>query len=261
MKTILFTGARSGIASQVIDRLVNKDYHIYVTVHTEKQLQIVKRKYAKYSNVECFKLDVTKQEDKEKLANLDIDILFNNAAIGEGGSMAEIPMNKVRNNFEINVFSYFEIIQIVLEKMLEKNAGKIINMASLAGIVPISFLGSYCATKASIIKMTDCLRKELKILDSNVKVCLIEPGLYHTGFNQVMLNNKYEWMDVDSYFKNCIEFIKNKENFIFNTFEKHKLNLLVKKIVKAIKAKNPDFIYRAPYSQVIGAKLYSLFME
>lgn len=261
MKTILFTGARSGIISKVIEKLVNKKYYIYVTVHTDKQLQIVKRKYAKYSNVECFKLDVTNKEDREKLNDLDIDILVANAAIGEGGSMVEIPMDKVRNNFEVNVFSNFEIIQIVLKKMIEKDSGKIINMASLAGIVPLSFLGSYCATKASIIKMTACLKKELKILNSKVKICLIEPGLYHTGFNQVMLDNKYEWMDNETFFKYHLEQIRKKENFIFSTFENYNYNSIVNKIIKAIKCKNPDFIYRAPFCQVVGAKLYCLFME
>lgn len=261
MKKILFTGARSGIVKEVIDKLVNKKYYIYLTVHTEKQLEIVKRKYAKYSNVECFKLDITNKEDRNKLRNLDIDILFNNAAIGEGGSMAEIPMDKVRDNFEVNVFSTFEIIQIVLEKMLQKDKGKIINMASLAGIIPINFLGSYCASKASIIKMTTCLKNELNILNSNVKICLIEPGLYHTGFNQVMLNNKYEWMDIDSYFKYHLDYIKKKENFLFNTFEKYKFNSITKKIIKAIKCKNPKFIYKAPCMQAIGAKLYTLLLE
>ena len=45
MKKILFTGARSGIAFQVIEKLLNKDYYIYVTVHTEKQLEMVKQYY------------------------------------------------------------------------------------------------------------------------------------------------------------------------------------------------------------------------
>lgn len=261
MKKILFTGARSGIAASVIDEIINKNYYIYLTVHTDKQLDIVKRKYDKFSNVECLKIDVTNAKDREILEELDIDILVSNAAIGEGGSMAEIPISKVRKNFEVNVFSYFEIIQIVLKGMIRKDKGKIINMASLAGIVPLPFLGSYCATKASIIKMTQCLKKELDMIGSNVKVCLIEPGIYHTGFNQVMLNNKYDWMNIDSYFKYHIDLIKKKENFIFEKLEKHELKSIVKKIVKAIKCKNPDFIYRAPCTQVVMTKLYMLFME
>lgn len=259
MKKILVTGARSGIANAVIDELIHKKYYIYVTVHTDKQLQIVERKYEGFENVECLKIDITNVLDREKLETLDIDILLNNAAIGYGGSIAEIPMSKVRKNFETNVFSYFEVEQIVLKNMIKKNRGKVINMASLAGIIPICFLGSYCATKASIIKMTECLKKELKVIDSKVDICLIEPGLYHTGFNQVMLENKYKWMDIDSYFSYCIDFIRAKEDFVFKMLEKHELKSIVKKIIKAIKSKHPNFIYRAPLSQVVIAKGYQIF--
>ena len=58
MKKILITGARSGIISEVIDRIKNK-YYIYVTVKNDKQLEIVKEKYKNFNNIECLKLDVT----------------------------------------------------------------------------------------------------------------------------------------------------------------------------------------------------------
>ena len=121
MKKVLFTGARSGIAHSVIEKLKDKDYYIYVTVHTNNELKSVKEKYKDNKNIECFKLDVTDISDKEKLKELDIDILVSNAAISYGGSIAEIDINKLRKNYEINVFHYFEIIQIVLKKMIKKN--------------------------------------------------------------------------------------------------------------------------------------------
>lgn len=261
MQTILFTGARSGIQAKVIEQLKTKDYQIYITVHNEKQLELVKEKYEKYSNITCFKMDVTKEIDLKQLENLDIDILVSNAAIGEGGSIAEIPMNLVRSNFETNVFSYFTVIQIVLKKMIEKKRGKIINMASLAGLVPIPYLGSYCATKASIIKMTECLKLELKDLKTDIQVCLIEPGLYDTGFNQVMLENKYTWMQLDSYFQYQINQIQKRENFVCKLLEKKNINSIVKQILKAIEDKKVQPIYRAPFLQVISAKLYMIFFE
>lgn len=258
MKTIFFTGARSGIAHQVIETIKKDDYRIIVSVHNDKQLELVQNYYQQDSNVECIKLDVTHASDRERLKQYDIDILVNNAAIGQGGSMADIPMSHVRKNFEVNVFSYFEVIQIVLKQMIQKKKGKIINMASLAGLVPIPFLGSYCATKASIIKMTEALRWELKEINSPVSVILIEPGLYHTGFNQVMFENKYDWMYIDSYFQGQIEQIRSQEKMILAVFEKRQLASIVKQIVRAIESEHPKFIYRSPISQVIGAKLYLL---
>lgn len=258
MKKILFTGARSGIINKVIDNIINS-YYVYVTVHTENELSIIKEKYKNYENVKCFKLDVTSKEDRKAIENLDIDIFVSNAADGESGSIAEIDMSKVRNNFEINVFSNFEIVQIVLKNMIKKGQGRIIMISSIAGIIPVPFLESYCATKASIIKLTEALNLELKLLDCNIDVCLITPGLYKTGFNQMMFDKKYEWMDIDSYFKKQISIIKKSENIILTLFEKKNLDSIVKKITKAIVSKKTHFIYSAPFSQYLFSKIYRLF--
>lgn len=257
MQKILFTGARSGISNKVIKKLLLENYFIYVTVHTSGELKVVKEKYKNCLNVKCFKLDITNHEDRKQLENLKIDILVSNAAIGESGSMAEIDMNIVRENFETNVFSNFEVVQIVLKNMIKLGRGKIIMISSLAGIIPIPFLGSYCATKASIIKLTEALNLELKLLKAKIDICLIEPGLYKTGFNQLMLDKKYDWMCIDSFFKNQINLIRKSENIFLTLFEKQKLNSIVKKIIKAIKNK-PHKIYRAPFIQAVGAKIYNI---
>ena len=224
MKRILYTGARSGIAINTINKIINEDYYLYLTVHTDKQLEYLQNKYKNNKNIECFKLDITDKKDREKIKNLDIDILINNAAIGEGGSLAEIDMDRVRNNFETNVFSSFEIVQIVLKRMIKKDNGKIIIMSSLASVIPLNFLGAYCGTKASISHMARILKKELKLITSKIKVVLIEPGMYHTGFNQVMLDNKYN-NNINSYFNYQIRQIRKKENFIFSLLEKKNYDL------------------------------------
>ena len=132
-------------------------------------------------------------------------------------------------------------------------------ISSIAGIIPVPFLESYCATKASIIKLTEALNLELKLLDCNIDVCLITPGLYKTGFNQMMFDKKYEWMDIDSYFKKQISIIKKSENIILTLFEKKNLDSIVKKITKAIVSKKTHFIYSAPFSQYLFSKIYRLF--
>lgn len=259
MKKILYTGARSGISDYVINKLKDKNYFIYITVHTKYQEEIMKEKYINNKNIQVFKLDITSKSDRQKLVTLDIDILINNAAIGEGGSLAEIDMNRVRENFEVNVFSSFEIVQIILKNMLKKGSGKIIIMSSLASIIPLNFLGSYCGTKASISHMTRILKNEIKLLNKNIKIVLIEPGMYHTGFNQVMLENKYKYMSIDSYFKDKIKEIRKKENVLFTLLEKKRLSSIGNKIVEAINSSNPRFIYRAPFLQSFGAKIYLIF--
>ena len=259
MKTILMTGARSGIAADVIKKIKTKNYKIYVAVHTDTQCKRIKKIYKNDKNIYCIKLDVTDKEDIKKLNKIDVDILISFAAIGNGGSISEIKMDKVRENFEVNVFSNFEIVQIVIKNMIKKDSGKIIMISSLAGILPLKFLGSYCATKSSIIMLTQVLKKEIKLISKNIKISLIEPGMYHTGFNQVMLENKYDWMSINSYFEEQLNIIRKKENLFFKILEKHKLNSISNKIIKAIEVENPNFIYRAPFLQVIGTKIYQIF--
>ena len=89
MKKILITGARSGMIYPVIQRL-KKDYFLYVTVHTDSELESVRRLYKENKNIECLKLDITK--DLNKLDKLDIDVLVCNAAVAESGSLFEIPL-------------------------------------------------------------------------------------------------------------------------------------------------------------------------
>lgn len=259
MKKILYTGAASGIARKVINKIKHK-YYIYVGVHNEKQLELTKNLYKNEKNIEVIKLDLLNNKDIDKIKNLDIDILISNAAVGYGGSISEIDIKKIREIFEINVIKNFHLVQIVLKNMIKKGSGKIIMMSSLSGLMPIKFLGAYSASKSSIIRLTQTLKKEMKMINKNIKISLIEPGMYHTGFNQLMLEDKYDWMKNNSYFKQELEIIRNKENIFWNLFEYKKLNSIVKQVVKAIN-KNNKFIYSAPKSQRILAKLYSIIND
>lgn len=256
---ILITGSRSGIASKVINKIKNKNYTIYVTVKNEVQLKRVKEIYKNYKNIICLKLDILNKKDVDKIKNLKIDILYSNAAIGYGGSIAEININKIKENFDVNVFNNFKLIQLVLKNMIKNGYGKIIIMGSLAGIIPINFWGSYCATKASIIMLTKCLKNEIRLINKNIKIVLILPGMYNTGFNQVILENKYNDLEY-GYFKNEIELIRKKENLIFGFFESKKYDSIINKICDAIEKENPKFIYSSPIYQYIFSKIYQIFM-
>lgn len=254
---ILFTGARSGIAKDVIDKIKHKNVTIYVSVYTKSQLAEIKKIYQSNFNIHPLKIDITSKKDQEKLENLKIDILVCNAGVGYGGSISEMPMEKLRENFEVNVFSNFEIVQTVLKQMIERKEGRIIMMSSLAGIVPVPFLGGYCATKASIIKLAETLRMELKLLKTDIKMILVEPGLYLTGFNRVMLENKYEDFET-SYFKNQEKVLRKKEDLFLHLLGKKNLDSISNCILKAIQKKHPKRVYRAPFSQKVGAFLYKV---
>ena len=259
LKKVLYTGAASGIAARVIEKIKN-DYFIYVTVHNSMELKRVKEKYKNEQNIICFKLDITNDLDLETVKKLDIDILINNAAISNGGSIINMDLNLLEQVFETNVFGTFKLTQIVIQNMLKKGSGKIINMSSLAGLVPISFIGPYSASKASITNLSIVLQKELSLINDKIRIIIIEPGVYKTGFNEYMFLNKYN-DNFKEYFDDVIYKIKSKEVFIQNYIELKNYKSIVNKIVKAINSDNQKTIYKAPLIEAILAKIYVIFKK
>lgn len=256
MKNILITGGRSGIIYPVIQKLKG-NYHLYVTVHTDSEVKSIKKLYKDDKNIECLKIDVTK--DLNKIDKLDIDVLVCNAAIAESGSLFEIPLYKVKENFNVNVFSNLTLIQKISQKMIKKGEGRIVIISSLIGKMPLPFLGSYAGTKAALSVFARALYYESKLLTSQMDVVLVEPGLYKTGFNQLAFDKKYEFMDYNSFFDKQIELIRNSENIFLWLFEKRNLDSISNKIYEAITTLKPNFRYSAPFSQNLFAKIFNLF--
>jgi len=201
MKTILITGSGSGFGKAAALALAGRGHHVLATTHTDsdaKKLQKIATQ--KHLNLHSFVLDVTKPADHKKIMDYDIDVLINNAGMGETGSLAEIPVDKIRNNFEVNLFGPLELTQLALAKMIKKDTGTIIFISSLLGRITSPFFGPYSMTKFALSSGAEMLRNEIKEITKNVHVVVVEPGAYHTGFNQKMMNKKYEWMQENSYF-------------------------------------------------------------
>lgn len=255
---ILITGAYQGIAYLTALTLAERGHNIYLTCHTTKQVKVLKERIGKIKNITIIKTDITKEEDRKKVLDLNVDCLYNHAGIALGGSIIEADMDEVRENFEVNVFSSFRLLQLVLRQMVNKDKGRIVVMSSLASHFPIPFAGVYSATKASITSITTALQKEMFLMGTNVKVALIEPGLYHTGFNQKFLANKY---DDGKYFKDIKKELKTVEHFVFKSLEKKNLDSIVIQIVRAIEDEKPKSVYRAPFIQSLIGRLYSLFRK
>lgn len=253
---VLITGAAGGIGYLTALTLAERGYDVYLTCHTNKEVLNTKEKLDDYKNINVLKVDVTKEDDVKKVLSLDVDVLVSNAAKAVGGSIIELDEKKIKDNFEVNVFSNFALIKKVLRQMVEKDSGRIIVMSSLASVVPIPFGGVYSATKASITAMVKSLQKELFLMGTNVKVVLVEPGLYHTGFNQVLVDSKY---NNGKYFNDIEEELYNLEHSFLRLFEVKKLDSVVIRIVRAIEDENPKSTYKVPFIQSKLAKIYSMF--
>ena len=253
---ILITGASSGIGYLTALTLAKMNNYVYLTCETEKQKDVVLEKIKGFENIQVMKVDITNKNDIKKVLDLNIDVLISNAAIAQGGSIIEANINKIKENFDVNVFSNFSLVKEVLKQMIKKDSGRIVMISSLIAKIPLPFTGIYSATKASISNLTYALKDELALMGSNVKMVLVEPGLYHTGFNQVFLDNKY---DNGTYFKSIRKELYNVEHFMFKLLEKKELDSIVIQIVRATLDNKPKKVYRAPFIQSKLIKIYSLF--
>lgn len=254
---ILITGATSGIGFDTGVELIKRGHFVYFTVHREKQVKTVVDKLKELEFLEqasVFQLDIKDEKDRKLIYNLDIDCLLCNGAVGYGGSVLDIPLVSLEENFKVNVFSTIKLIQMYCGHLfLANKKGKVVVMSSLAGTIPIPFLGSYSATKASLISLTTCLKKELKLITSDIKVKLIEPGIFNTGFNDVMIENKKESI----YFKDLEPTLTEIEKKLFNLVGHNDTKCIVTKIVKAIESNSNKLVYSAPFFQKLTARIYS----
>jgi NAD(P)-dependent dehydrogenase (short-subunit alcohol dehydrogenase family) len=109
-----------------------------------------------------------------------VDVLVNNAGFGIFAAGEETSLDEAHAIFEVNVFGALRMSRAVLPGMRERGSGRIINIASGAGIVGVPFEALYCATKFALRGMTESMRIELKPF--GVHVCTVDPGFTKTNF-------------------------------------------------------------------------------
>jgi len=255
---VLIIGATSGLGFNLGCKLLEKGHFVYFTTHTKKESLLVKEKLKanNFKKYECFFLDITNPKDRKKILDLPIDCLFCNGAMGLGGSLFDLSMDEIKKNFDVNVFSNLSLVKEYLEDSFRKKKfAKVIITASMAGLMPVPFMDSYSATKASLISFATTLYYEQKIFSLPYSIKVIEPGIYKTGFNEFMLSTVEE----NPYFSS--DSFLNFERKVFQIISKKKYHSMVGKMVCAVESSSPKFIYRAPLSQKIFLKIYLLLFK
>src|SRR3984893_13427185 len=107
-----------------------------------------------------------------------IDVLVNNAGIGGGGSVEEVPMARFREVMETNCFGALRCIKAVVPGMRERRHGCIVNVTSIAGRMALAPAAAYAASKFALEALSECLAQEMKAF--NVRVAIVEPGVIAT---------------------------------------------------------------------------------
>jgi short-subunit dehydrogenase len=236
-KTILITGAGTGIGRDSAFALAQRGHQVLATTQTDAQaLALQASAEAQGLKLEAFKLDITSAADRNLLTQRRIDVLINNAAMGDSGSLAEVDIQRVRQLFEVNLFATLELTQVALRQMIERQSGTVLFISSIAGRVPMPFLMPYSMSKFALSAAAAGLRAEMDQLKKNVHIAVIEPGAIHTGFNQAMTSRKYAWMGSASYFAHQAEKMQKQERATFKFLEARSTRGIVKQIVKASEA-------------------------
>ncbi len=177
-KVILVTGASSGIGAAIAGRLAQEGHVVFGTGRSTSGTS--------RQGVVLMPLDVRSGDSvvacvEEILGRAGrLDAVVNNAGYLLAGAVEEVTLDQAKAQFETNFFGMVRVVQAVLPTMRKQGCGQIVNVSSLAGLVPMPFWGFYNASKAAVEGLTESLRIELKPL--GIGVSLVEPGTIKTPF-------------------------------------------------------------------------------
>lgn len=213
---VLITGASSGIGRDLAREFAKLNYDIILVARNIERLQELKKELSnKYKiNVVYESVDLT---DRKKCIDLyskytDIDILINNAGLGDFGNFTNTDINKDLTIIDTNITATHILTKLYLKTMKNRNNGKILNVASIAGFLPGPLMATYYASKNYVVKLSEGIREELKKEKSKVQISILCPGPVRTNFNNVA-NVKFEISSLssESVAKYTVKkFLKNK---------------------------------------------------
>jgi NAD(P)-dependent dehydrogenase (short-subunit alcohol dehydrogenase family) len=180
-KAVLITGCSSGIGWATAKYLSDGGWRVYATARNVEKIAPLEE-----SGCRLLAIDVT---DENSMASAVEEVereegavgaLVNNAGYSQSGAVEAVPMEKVRAQFETNVFGLVRMCQLVLPGMRRQGYGRIVNLSSMGGKLTFPGAGFYHASKYAVEAVSDALRYEVE--GFGIKVSIIEPGLIRTGF-------------------------------------------------------------------------------
>lgn len=176
--TVLVTGANGGIGRALVQELAKRDVYLLAGMRDPADFVPVSERGARQARP--IRIDLSSREEIENcLAGLGderIDVLINNAGTFEGGLIEAQDLDDIYAMTQVNFAGLVHLTKFLLEPMLARNRGKIVNNASIAGYVPFPGAAVYSATKAGVVGFTEALRRELA--ESEVTVLeVVTPGV------------------------------------------------------------------------------------
>lgn len=194
---ILITGASSGFGRGTALELARQGHEVIAAAETWPQVRSL-RADATDAGVALtvIKLNLLDSIDIEHAGSFDVDVLVLNAGVMESGAVVDIPLQRVRESFEVNVFGHLQLVQAIVPKMIARKSGKIVWTSSMGGILVVPFLSAYCATKHAIEAIAGSMKAELE--QFGIKVATVNPGVFGTGFNDTGAESYVQWHDPET---------------------------------------------------------------
>ena len=193
-KTLVVTGAASGIGRSTCELFLSKGWHVAAIDIDRSEINNLGKCHEKYSNLITEVANVTDPSSVsttiEKIAgswNGKIDVLFNSAGVLFTGPFEKLENKDISQLIDVNIKGTINAIQAVLPYMKKLQHGRVINMSSASAIYGIPDFSVYSASKFAIRGLTEALNIELA--SDNIHVCDIMPSFVHTPM-LTGLNNK-----------------------------------------------------------------------
>ncbi|MHA2251529.1 MAG: SDR family NAD(P)-dependent oxidoreductase [Candidatus Kariarchaeaceae archaeon] len=194
-KVALITGASRGIGQAFAECYANAGAKVVLSSRKQEMLDLVE-KGIRDSGGEALAV-AAHTGDEKQIKNLvrivketfgRIDVLINNAGTNPHfGPILDSEESQWDKIFDVNVKGYYRLIKECVPSMKEQGGGKIINIASIAGINPLPGMGLYCVSKAGVIMLSKALAVELA--EFNIQVNAIAPGFIKTKFSKALWDN------------------------------------------------------------------------
>ena len=187
-KTAVITGASSGIGMEFAKTFAKMGYSLILTARRKERLEKLKSEVSVPCNIivadlsqetECYKFC-------EKIEDVQIDIFINNAGFGVCGNFDETDIEKEVSMINVNVRAMHILFKQILKQMKKQGHGRILNVASSAGLLPAGpYMAAYYATKSYVVSLTRAVAEELKEEDNKIYVGALCPGPVDTEFNEM----------------------------------------------------------------------------
>ncbi len=181
-RSVLITGCSSGIGWTCANGLKARGWRVFATARKDEDLERLRAAGLEPVHLELRDPASIAACADHVLAATDgkLFALFNNAAYGQGGAVEDLPVDVLRDQFEVNFFSWHDLTRRLIPAMRAQGTGRIVQCSSVLGLISPPFRGAYNATKFALEALSDSMRHELA--GSGIQVSLIEPGPIESRF-------------------------------------------------------------------------------